>query len=51
MTFACRLANTIGPVVRMSYWFPTQNLIKRPCMKSHWIVKASLIFFLLSFHP
>jgi len=29
MTFAYRLANTIGPVVRRSYWFPTQNLINK----------------------
>jgi len=29
MRFACRLANIIGPVVRGSYCFPTQNLMKK----------------------
>jgi len=42
MTFVRRLANITAPVVRGLYCSSFQNLVKKPCMKSRYIVKVSL---------
>jgi len=51
MTFDGRLANIRAAVVRGLYCPFSQHLIKRLCMKSRWVVKGSLILFLVSLVP